>query len=86
VLRDALRLDGTRFGCGLGQCGACTVHLNGAPTRSCVYPISGVGSQHVTTIEGLSDAPAIANAIFAQTGARLRSVPFIPRRVKAALA
>ena len=55
VLRDTLRLDGTRFGCGLGQCGACTVHLNGTPTRSCVYPISGVGSQSITTIEGLSD-------------------------------
>jgi aerobic-type carbon monoxide dehydrogenase small subunit (CoxS/CutS family) len=54
VLRDTLLLDGTRFGCGLGQCGACTVHLDGSPTRSCVYPISAVGSQHVTTIEGLS--------------------------------
>lgn len=54
VLRDSLRMDGTRFGCGLGQCGACTVHLNGAPTRSCVYPISAVGAQPVTTIEGLS--------------------------------
>jgi aerobic-type carbon monoxide dehydrogenase small subunit (CoxS/CutS family) len=54
VLRDALLFAGTRFGCGLGQCGACTVHLNGAPTRSCVYPISAVGSQAVTTIEGLS--------------------------------
>jgi aerobic-type carbon monoxide dehydrogenase small subunit (CoxS/CutS family) len=55
VLRDELRLDGTRFGCGLGQCGACTVHLNGVATRSCVYPISSVGSQPVTTIEGLSN-------------------------------
>jgi aerobic-type carbon monoxide dehydrogenase small subunit (CoxS/CutS family) len=55
VLRDTLRLDGTRFGCGLGQCGACTVHLDGAPTRSCVFPISGVGSQRVTTIEGVGD-------------------------------
>jgi aerobic-type carbon monoxide dehydrogenase small subunit (CoxS/CutS family) len=55
VLRNALLLDGTTFGCGLGQCGACTVHLNGAPTRSCVYPISAVGSQRITTIEGLSD-------------------------------
>jgi aerobic-type carbon monoxide dehydrogenase small subunit (CoxS/CutS family) len=55
VLRDTLGLDGTRFGCGLGQCGACTVHLDGAPVRSCVYPIAGVGSQRVTTIEGLGD-------------------------------
>jgi aerobic-type carbon monoxide dehydrogenase small subunit (CoxS/CutS family) len=55
VLRDTLGLDGTRFGCGLAQCGACTVHLDGAPVRSCIFPISGVGSQRVTTIEGLAD-------------------------------
>jgi nicotinate dehydrogenase subunit A len=55
VLRDTLGLDGTRFGCGLGQCGACTVHLDGAPVRSCLFPISGVGSRRVTTIEGLGD-------------------------------
>lgn len=55
VLRDTLGFDGTRFGCGLGQCGSCTVHLNGAPVRSCVFPISAVGSQRVTTIEGLSE-------------------------------
>lgn len=55
VLRDTLGLDGTRFGCGLGQCGACTVHLDGAPVRSCVFPISAVGSQRVTTIEGAGD-------------------------------
>ena len=55
VLRDTVGLDGTRFGCGLAQCGACTVHLNGAAVRSCIFPISAVGSQHVTTIEGLGD-------------------------------
>jgi aerobic-type carbon monoxide dehydrogenase small subunit (CoxS/CutS family) len=55
VLRDTLGMDGTRFGCGLGQCGACTVHLDGVPTRSCVYPVSAVGRQHVTTVEGLAD-------------------------------
>jgi aerobic-type carbon monoxide dehydrogenase small subunit (CoxS/CutS family) len=55
VLRDTLGLQGTRFGCGLAQCGACTVHLNGTPTRSCVYPISAVGTQRITTIEGLAD-------------------------------
>jgi nicotinate dehydrogenase subunit A len=54
VLRDTLGLVGTRFGCGLGQCGACTVHLDGTPTRSCVFPISAVGSQRVTTIEGVA--------------------------------
>lgn len=55
VLRDTLGLQGTRFGCGLAQCGACTVHLDGTPTRSCVYPVSAVGSQRVTTIEGLAE-------------------------------
>ena len=55
VLRDTLGLQGTRFGCGLGQCGACTVHLDGTPTRSCVYPVSSIGPQRITTIEGLVD-------------------------------
>lgn len=55
VLRDTLGMQGTRFGCGLAQCGACTIHLDGTPTRSCVYPISGVGTQRITTIEGLAD-------------------------------
>lgn len=54
VLRDVLGLTGTKFGCGVGQCGACTVHLDGALTRSCVTPVSSVGAQQVTTIEGLS--------------------------------
>ena len=54
VLRDVLDLPGTKFGCGIGQCGACTVHLNGAPIRSCSIPASAVGGALVTTIEGLS--------------------------------
>src|SRR5580658_8289113 len=54
VLRDVLNLHGTKYGCGIGQCGACTVHLNGVPVRSCSMPVSGVGTQTVTTIEGLS--------------------------------
>jgi isoquinoline 1-oxidoreductase alpha subunit len=53
VLRDDLGLDGPKFGCGLAQCGACTVHLNGEATRSCVYPVDAVGTHKVTTIEGL---------------------------------
>ncbi|MCB9745520.1 MAG: (2Fe-2S)-binding protein [Alphaproteobacteria bacterium] len=53
VLRDSLQLTGTKFGCGLAQCGACTVHLDGAPTRACVTPVSAVGGREVTTIEGL---------------------------------
>ena len=54
VLRDTLALPGTKFGCGLGLCGACTVHLAGAPVRSCQTPVSAVGDYDVTTIEGLS--------------------------------
>ncbi len=54
VLRDVLDLKGTKFGCGMAQCGACTVHLNGAPTRSCVLPVSAAAGASVTTIEGLS--------------------------------
>ena len=54
VLRDNLNLVGTKYGCGISQCGACTVHLNGDAIRSCVYPISAIGKQKITTIEGLS--------------------------------
>ena len=54
VLRDNLTLTGTKFGCGIGQCGACTVHLDGNPTRSCSIAVSDVAGKSVTTIEGLS--------------------------------
>jgi isoquinoline 1-oxidoreductase subunit alpha len=54
VLRDVLDLKGTKFGCGIAQCGACTVHVNGTPTRSCQRPIATVAGAEVTTIEGLS--------------------------------
>lgn len=53
VLREQLGLTGTKFGCGAGQCGACTVHLDGVPTRSCITSVSGVEGRSVTTIEGL---------------------------------
>ena len=56
VVRDELGLTGTKFGCGVAQCGACTVHVNGTPTRSCVTPISAVQGKRITTIEGLSPA------------------------------
>ena len=55
VLRDNLQLLGTKFGCGIGQCGACTIHLDGNPTRSCLLPVSAVKTATVTTIEGLSE-------------------------------
>ena len=54
VLRDELNLVGTKFGCGIAQCGACTVHLNGEPIRSCLLPVSQVAGQTITTIEGLA--------------------------------
>jgi len=54
VLRDHLNLVGTKFGCGIGQCGACTVHIDGQPTRACLTPISSVGKTQITTIEGLN--------------------------------
>lgn len=54
VLRDHLGLPGTKFGCGMGQCGACTIHLNGNAVKSCLLPVSAIGTSRVTTIEGLS--------------------------------
>lgn len=54
VIRDALNMTGTKFGCGVGQCGACTVHINGRAQRSCVTPVVAANGQDVTTIEGLA--------------------------------
>ena len=58
VLRDILGLTGTKFGCGIAQCGACTVHIDGKPVRSCLLPASAVGTRNVTTIEGIGATPA----------------------------
>jgi isoquinoline 1-oxidoreductase subunit alpha len=66
VLRNDLNLTGTKFGCGMALCGACTVHLDGAPTRSCITPLAAVGSQKVTTIEGLAAAAEAAQDAVAQ--------------------
>ncbi|KAA5548232.1 (2Fe-2S)-binding protein [Adhaeribacter rhizoryzae] len=55
VLRDNLGLVGTKYGCGIAQCGACTVHINGEATRSCVLPVSAVAAAKITTVEGLSE-------------------------------
>jgi len=54
VLRDSLHLTGTKFGCGIGQCGACTVHIDGEAQKSCMFPVGGVAGKSITTIEGLS--------------------------------
>ena len=56
VLRDTLALTGTKFGCGIAACGACTVHVNDQPVRSCMYPLSRAEGAHITTIEGLASA------------------------------
>ena len=60
VLRGELQLTGTKFGCGMALCGACTIHLDGEPVRSCVTPLSALGSREITTIEGLSGPEASA--------------------------
>jgi len=57
VLRDVLGMTGTKFGCGMGLCGACTVHINGVPTRSCVTPLQSVAGSNVNTIESLASTP-----------------------------
>jgi isoquinoline 1-oxidoreductase alpha subunit len=62
VLRDILGLTGTKFGCGIAQCGACTVHVDGKPVRSCLLPVGSVGDRAVTTIEGIGATPAGAKA------------------------
>lgn len=58
VLRDLIKLRGTKFGCGIAQCGACTVHLGGEPVRSCVLPVGSVGDRAITTIEGVGETEA----------------------------
>jgi isoquinoline 1-oxidoreductase alpha subunit len=63
VLRDHLGLVGTKYGCGVAQCGACTVHLNGEPVRSCSVPVSAAAGQSITTIEGLADRDGKLNAV-----------------------
>jgi isoquinoline 1-oxidoreductase alpha subunit len=60
VLRDNLKMTGTKFGCGVAQCGACTVYLDGSPLRSCSMPVSGIGDSEITTIEGLAGREAQA--------------------------
>jgi isoquinoline 1-oxidoreductase alpha subunit len=57
VLRDVLGMTGTKFGCGVALCGACTVHIDGTPTRSCITPVDGIGTAKVTTIEAIGATP-----------------------------
>lgn len=58
VLRDVVGLTGTKFGCGMALCGACTVHVDGTPTRSCVTPVSAIGGKKITTIEAIGETPS----------------------------
>ena len=60
VLRDTIKLTGTKFGCGIAQCGACTVYMDGSPLRSCTMQVSGIGDSEITTIEGLDGKEAAA--------------------------
>ena len=63
VVRDELKLKGTKFGCGMAQCGACTIHLDGVPIRSCVTPISSVAGRSITTIEGIGEQPSSLHVV-----------------------
>ena len=72
ALRDLIGLTGSKYGCGIGQCGACTVHLNGAPVRSCLVPVSQVSGQAITTIEGLTEDGAL-HALQQACGKRVRT-------------
>ena len=63
VIRENIGLTGTKFGCGIAQCGACTVHLNGSPIRSCVTPVQAAASQNITTIEGIGSNEAGLHAV-----------------------
>ena len=93
VLRDNLGLVGTKYGCGIAQCGACTVHLNGEAVRSCVLPVSAVGKSKVTTIEGLSvdgkhpvqqawDKIDVAQCGYCQAGQIMTAAAFLKRNPK----
>jgi aerobic-type carbon monoxide dehydrogenase small subunit (CoxS/CutS family) len=93
VLRDTLNLTGTKYGCGIAECGACTVHVNGAAQRSCVYPVSAAAGKKITTIEGLSpsgDHPVqlawIAEQVpqcgYCQSGQIMTAVAFLEKHPK----
>ena len=90
VLRDEIGLTGTKFGCGIAQCGACTVHVNGAAMRSCSVPVGSVDGAHITTIEGLSDdashpvqvawiAEDVPQCGYCQSGQIMAAVAFLKR-------
>ena len=88
VLRDTLQLYGTKYGCGIAQCGACTIHLNGVAVRACQLPVSSIGKSKITTIEGLSEggdhpvqkawlAHDVAQCGYCQSGQIMTAVAFL---------
>ncbi len=90
VLRDTLNLTGTKYGCGIAACGACTVHIDGEPARSCVYPVSAVAGKKITTIEGLSQnrahpvqqawiAEQVPQCGYCQSGQIMTAVAFLKK-------
>jgi aerobic-type carbon monoxide dehydrogenase small subunit (CoxS/CutS family) len=83
AIREVVGLHGTKFGCGVAQCGACTVHIEGQATRSCITPISSVADQHVTTIEGLEEqaGQGRAGGLGRSPGAAVRLLPVRPDHV-----
>jgi len=97
VLRDNLQLSGTKFGCGIGQCGACTVHLEGNAVRSCLLPVSAVKASKIITIEGLSetgdhplqkawDEVDVPQCGYCQAGQIMTAAAFLKRKPKPTLA
>src|SRR6201985_3175923 len=93
VLRDTLNLTGTKYGCGIAECGACTVHINGAAQRSCIFPVSAVAGKKVTTIEGLSAqgnhpvqqawiAEQVPQCGYCQSGQIMTAVAFLAKNPK----
>lgn len=93
VLRDHFQLLGTKFGCGIGQCSACTIHLNGNPMKSCILPVSSVGAAKITTIEGLSatgthpvqlawDEMDVPQCGYCQAGQIMTAAAFLKRNPK----
>lgn len=90
VLRDTLNLTGTKYGCGIAACGACTVHVNGVAQRSCVYPVSAASGKKITTIEGLSSdrshpvqqawiAEQVPQCGYCQSGQIMTAVSFLKK-------
>jgi isoquinoline 1-oxidoreductase subunit alpha len=91
VLRDTLNLTGTKYGCGIAACGACTVHIDGEPARSCVYPVSSVAGKKITTVEGLSTDSShpvqqawieeqVAQCGYCQSGQIMAAVAFLKKQ------